>query len=68
VLDRARTSVLGFALDIEKQNPAAGEAAPDQTPVPGPLATHVFNNRTGLLQADEEDSYDQRGKLILRDG
>lgn len=45
VLDAVRNKILGFALDIEKENPQAGEAdvSSDEAPVPSPIVQHVFN-------------------------
>lgn len=45
VLDAVRNKILGFALDIEKENPQAGEAdvSSDEAPVPPPIVQQVFN-------------------------
>jgi AbiTii len=44
VADSVRTSILGFALDIEKQNPDAGEANSKELPIPKEVTQQVFNN------------------------
>lgn len=44
LLDTARNKVLGFALDIEVENPEAGEAEVNTVPVPPTVVQHVFNN------------------------
>lgn len=43
VLDAVKNKILGFALDIEQQNPAAGEADVNTTPVPKSTVSQVFN-------------------------
>lgn len=45
VLDAVRNKILGFALDIEKENPQAGEAdvSSNEAPVPPPVVQQVFN-------------------------
>ena len=43
VLSGIRDRVLQFALDIERENPAAGEAPPDQIPIAESLVTQIFN-------------------------
>jgi len=43
VLDAVRNKVLKFALEIEQQNPAAGDAAPGARPVPEERVTQIFN-------------------------
>lgn len=42
-LDTVRTRVLNFALEIEAQNPAAGEAMANEKPVPQETVQHIFN-------------------------
>jgi hypothetical protein len=43
VLDAIRNKVLKFALEIEQQNPAAGEVLPGTTPVPEEKVGQIFN-------------------------
>lgn len=43
LLDSVRNRVLGFALEIEKANPDAGDAAPNSTPVPDRVVRQVFH-------------------------
>lgn len=50
-LDTVRTRVLNFALEIEAQNPAAGEAMANEKPVPQETVQHIFNTYiTGDVQ------------------
>ena len=42
-LDTVRTRVLNFVLEIEAQNPAAGEAMIDEKPVPPEKVQQIFN-------------------------
>lgn len=43
VLSGIRDRVLQFALDIERENPGAGEASPDEAPIPESRVTQIFN-------------------------
>lgn len=45
MLDTVRTRVLGFALEIERANPEAGEAPANTTPVPPQVVSQVFNTQ-----------------------
>ncbi|MBD9402286.1 hypothetical protein [Comamonas sp. CMM02] len=50
-LDSVRTRVLNFVLEIEAQNPAAGEAMANEKPVPQETVQHIFNTYiTGDVQ------------------
>ncbi len=50
-LDTVRTRVLNFALEIEAQNPAAGEAMVNEKPVPQETVQQIFNTYiTGDVQ------------------
>ncbi len=50
-LDSVRTRVLNFVLEIEAQNPAAGEAMINEKPVPQDKVQHFFNTYiTGNVQ------------------
>lgn len=50
-LDAVRTRVLNFVLEIEAQNPAAGEAMANEKPVPQETVQHIFNTYiTGDVQ------------------
>lgn len=50
-LDSVRTRILNFVLEIEAQNPAAGEAMINEKPVPQEAVQHIFNtNITGNVQ------------------
>lgn len=42
-LNGIRQRVLHFALEIESENPDAGEAPPDTDPIPQPRITQIFN-------------------------
>ena len=43
ILGQVRSRILNFALDIEEQNPEAGEAPMNSIPVPEPIVQHIFN-------------------------
>ncbi len=43
VLDAVRNKVLKFALEVEEQNPAAGDVAPGTKPVPEERVGQIFN-------------------------
>lgn len=50
-LDTVRTRVLNFVLEIEAQNPAAGEAMANEKPVSQETVQHIFNTYiTGDVQ------------------
>ena len=50
-LDSVRTRILNFVLEIEAQNPAAGEAMINEKPVPQEAVQHIFNTYiTGNVQ------------------
>lgn len=50
-IDSVRTRVLNFVLEIEAQNPSAGEAAPNSSPVPMEKVHQIFNTFiTGNVQ------------------
>ena len=42
-LDKVRTCILNFVLEIEAEDPGAGEAAVNSRPVPQEKVTHIFN-------------------------
>ena len=44
MLDQVRNRILEFSLEIEQQNPNAGEADPGAVPVPEPTVSNIFNN------------------------
>jgi hypothetical protein len=44
IVDSVRNKLLAFTLDIERENPAAGEAAAGEVPVPSNTVTQVFNS------------------------
>lgn len=43
--DAIRNRVLGFAIEIERANPAAGEASVNSSPVPAQVLRQVFNTQ-----------------------
>jgi hypothetical protein len=45
LVDAIRNRVLGFALEIEKANPGAGDAAVNSEPVPAQVVSQVFNTQ-----------------------
>jgi hypothetical protein len=44
LVDTVRNKVLAFALDIEIENPNAGEATPSETPIPPNTVSQVFHS------------------------
>jgi hypothetical protein len=60
-LDSVRTRVLNFVLEIEAQNPAAGEAMANEKPVPQEIVQQIFNTYiTGNVQNVATGSTDVR--------
>lgn len=50
-IDVIRTRILNFVLEIEAQNPSAGEAELNSIPVPMEKVSHIFNTFiTGNVQ------------------
>jgi len=43
IVDNVKNGILNFALEIETQNPDAGEAAPGEVPVPQEKVSQIFN-------------------------
>jgi len=63
ILEAVRNRILNFALDIEKENPEAGEAPIGSTPIPAPTVHKVFNtNFYGSVGnvATGSDDFEQR--------
>ncbi len=44
IIDTVKTRILNFAMDIEEENPDAGEAGLKDEPVPQQVVTNAFNN------------------------
>ncbi len=44
MLDQVRNRILSFSLEIEQQNPDAGEAKPGEQPIPEATVTNIFHN------------------------
>lgn len=44
MLDQVRNRILEFSLEIEQENPDAGEAEPGAVPVPEAMVSNIFNN------------------------
>lgn len=44
ILDQVRNRILSFSLEIEQQNPDAGEARPGEEPIAEKTVTNIFNN------------------------
>jgi hypothetical protein len=42
MLDTIRNRVLSFVLEVEAEAPAAGEASPEQTPIPNERVNHIY--------------------------
>lgn len=67
-LDAVRTRVLNFVLEIEAQNPAAGEAMTNDKPVPPEKVQQIFNTYiTGTVQnlASGSTNVSQHAKLQI---
>lgn len=68
-LDAVRTRVLNFVLEIEAENPSAGEAAPNSTPVSMDKVHQIFNTYiTGNVQnlAPGSSNVQQSAKYVER--
>jgi hypothetical protein len=68
-LDAVRTRVLNFVLEIEAQNPSAGEAEPNSSPVPMDKVQQIFNTYiTGNVQnlAPGSSNVEQTAKYVER--
>jgi hypothetical protein len=66
VLDTVRTRVLNFALQIERENPEAGEAPINSKPIPEEKVSQVFNTYiTGTVQnlATGSSHFKQQARL-----
>ncbi len=44
MLDQVRNRILSFSLEIEQENPDAGEAKPGEQPIPEATVTNIFHN------------------------
>lgn len=68
-LDSVRTRVLNFALEIEARNPDAGEAMPNEKPLPQEAVQHIFNTYiTGNVQNMAAGSENVRQEAKWQDG
>lgn len=71
MISAVKTRVLDFALQIEAENPAAGEASPDIEPIPKeklqPLIQNVFNGPIGAL-AQASHGFHQTTNVVIRVG
>jgi hypothetical protein len=68
-LDTVRTRVLNFVLEIEVQNPAAGEAMTNEKPVPQEAVQHIFNTYlTGDVQNLSSGSSNVNQHALLKKG
>jgi len=75
-LDTIRTRILNFALEIEEQAPAAGEAAPNANPLPQERVSHIFNTYiSGNVQnlanaspgANQSATYNEQNPELFRE-
>lgn len=68
-LDSVRTRVLNFVLEIEAQNPAAGETMPNEKPLPQETVQHIFNtNIIGNVQNLAAGNTDVRQQAKWQEG
>ena len=60
MLDQVRNRILQFSLEIEQENPDAGEAEPGSVPVAESTVTNIFNNTihggTNVMTAARRDA------------
>ena len=71
ILDTVRNRILDFALEIEKENPGAGEAPPNSKPIPDEKVSQVFNTYiTGNVQnvATGSSNFTQSGQFTVLKG
>lgn len=71
ILDTVRNRILSFALEIEKENPDAGEALPNTAPISEEKVTQVFNTYiTGNVQniATGSTNFTQSGHFTVQKG
>ncbi len=71
ILDTVRNRILSFALEIEKENPDAGEAMPDDKPIPDEKVSQVFHTViNGNVQnvATGSTNVTQSGQFIVTKG
>lgn len=68
-LDAVRTRILNFVLEIETQNPSAGESEPNSTPVPKEIVHQIYNTHiAGNVQnfAPGSTEVEQHAKYVER--
>ena len=62
ILDNVRTVILNFSLEIEEQDPDAGEPIPGRQPIPPEKIEHImnmiFNGSVGAVQTGEQSRAD----------
>ncbi len=71
ILDTVRNRILSFALEIEKENPDAGEAMPDDKPIPEEKVSQVFHTViNGNVQnvATGSTNFTQSGQFTIQKG
>jgi hypothetical protein len=71
LVDTIKSLVLNFVLEIEKEAPDAGEAAPHQIPLPERKLSHAFNTYiTGNVQnvATGSSHFTQAGEIRVVQG
>ena len=71
ILDTVRNRILSLALEIEKENPGAGEAAPNSKPISDEKVSQVFNTYiTGNVQnvATGSSNFTQSGQFTVLKG
>ncbi len=71
ILDTVRNRILSFALEIEKEDPDAGEASPSSIPIPEEKVSQVFNtNIYGSVQnvATGSSNFSQSGQFTVLQG
>lgn len=71
VISTIRNRVLDFVLEIEAENPDAGEAAPDTMPIPSEQVTQIVNNHiygnVGNLAAGQSFSQSSTATIVQGD-
>jgi len=68
-LDAVRNKVLSFVLEIESENPAAGEAPINSNPLPQEKVTQIFNNFiAGNVQNFAAGNRDVKQKTKIQSG
>jgi hypothetical protein len=71
LLDAVKTKVLGFVIDIEREDPRAGDVPfHEEPPIPQQMMTQIFNNNIGTLGnlANTGTGYSQVANMTVAQG